>query len=62
MSTTSMVISSNPLFATYSVYARDASISKLTFYGQSNYTTVTQYATIRNIWNGTMFGDLDWPL
>jgi len=24
--------------------------------------TISQEETIPNIWNGTMFGDLDWPL
>jgi len=24
--------------------------------------TIAQEETIPNIWNGTMFGDLDWPL
>ena len=24
--------------------------------------TISQEKTIPNVWNGTMFGDLDWPL
>jgi len=27
-----------------------------------NKVTTAQEETIPNIWNGTMFGDLDWPL
>jgi len=34
MSTTSMAIFSNPLFATYSVYARNASINQSTLHSQ----------------------------
>jgi len=39
MSTTSMAIFSNPLFATYSVYARNASIDTFIHYWQARLKT-----------------------
>jgi len=43
MSTTSMAIFSNPLFATYSVYAHNASIVLLIFFWFALLLTVNKY-------------------